>query len=88
MRNKTGVLIGVLIFVIAVLLLIVIYAFVVKPAIINYQVTNQNQGINYAVGTIIQQIQQNGYAQIPVGNQTLILVPLQPSQTTNSSASG
>ena len=81
-ENKTGLIIVVLVLVILILLGIVVYAFIINPAIDRYIISTQNQGIDYALAIIVQQVQQNGYVQIPVGNQTLILVPVQP-QTQN-----
>ena len=69
-----------LIAVIVVLVGFIIYAFGIRPAISGYVVNAQNQGAQIAVNYIITQVSQNGYVQIPVGNQTLVLVPYQPSQ--------
>jgi len=83
MANKTSVLITVLVLVIVILLAAVLYAFVIKPAISGYTVQKQTEGVQIAVNSILAQIQQNGFVQIPYGpsgNQTLILVPYtQPS---------
>lgn len=87
MRANKNLLIASLIIIILVLLGIIIYIFAIKPAISNYVIGTQNQGIDYALAIIVQQIQQNGYVQIPIGNQTLILVPAQP-QTVNSGSEG
>lgn len=75
-----------LIIVILLLLGIITYVFAIKPAISGYVVNTQNQGIDYALAIIVQQIQQNGFVQIPIGNQTLILVPAQPQQIVNPSS--
>jgi len=86
MANKTNVLITVLVLVIVILLAAVLYAFVIKPAISGYTVQKQTEGVQIAVNSILVQIQQNGFVQIPYGpsgNQTLILVPYtQPSTET------
>ncbi|MDE1848753.1 MAG: hypothetical protein KGH55_01855 [Nanoarchaeota archaeon] len=74
-RTPKNRLVVILIAVIAVLALLVIYAFAIRPAVSGYTINAQNAGINYALSAIVSQVQQNGYAQIPVGNQTLILVP-------------
>ena len=77
-----------LIIVILLLLGIITYVFAIKPAISGYVVSTQNQGIDYALAIIVQQIQQNGFVKIPIGNQTLILVPAQPQQIINPNSSG
>ena len=79
-RDKTGVVIGILVLLVIVLAGAVAYAFLVKPAVTGYVVNAQNQGIQYTIGTIVSQIQQQGYAQLPVGNQTLYLAPFNPQQ--------
>jgi uncharacterized membrane protein len=70
--NKTT---KILIVVIALLLLIGVYAFVVKPAISGYTIGAQNYGANYMLGSIISELNRTGgYVQIPIGNQTLVLM--------------
>jgi len=75
MVNKTSVLITVLVIVIVILAGIMLYAFVIQPKISGYNVQKQTEGVNIAINYILAQLQQNGFVQIPVGNQTLILVP-------------
>lgn len=82
MGSNKGFLVVSLILVILILLGVIGYAFAIKPAINSYVINNQNQGIDFAVSNILQQLQQNGYVQIPVGNQTLILVPAQQQGAT------
>ncbi len=81
MLNKTNVLVAVLVVVIVILAGIMVYAFVVKPRISGYNVQKQTEGVQIAINYIITQLQQNGFVQIPVGNQTLILVPYTPPST-------
>lgn len=83
MRYNKSLLIASLVLIILVLLGIITYIFAIKPAISSYVIGTQNQGIDYALAIIVQQIQQNGFVQIPIGNQTLILVPAQPQQAVN-----
>jgi len=78
MANKTNVLITVLIAVIVILAGVMVYAFLVKPKISGYNVQKQSEGVQIAVNYILAQLQQNGFVQIQMGNQTLILVPYQP----------
>ena len=79
LKNKRVVLFAV----VAVLVLLVLYAFVVHPAVNGYVVKLQNQsmiqgvnqGVIYTLDTILSQVQQKGYVQIPAGNnQTLTLI--------------
>ena len=81
MADKTSILITVLVLIIVILVGVVVYAFVIKPAISGYTVQKQTEGVQIAVNSILAQLQQNGFVQIPVGNQTLILVPYTPPST-------
>jgi len=78
MANKTNMLITVLVLVIVILLGIVGYVFFIQPAISGYTIQKQTEGVQIAVNSILAQLQQNGFVQIPIGNQTLILVPYTP----------
>ena len=80
MVNRTNVLLSILIIIIVVLAGIMIYAFVIKPKISGYNVQKQTEGVQIAISYIVSQLQQNGFVQIPIGNQTLILVPYAPPQ--------
>jgi|SaaInlStandDraft_3_1057020.scaffolds.fasta_scaffold175825_1 hypothetical protein len=82
MTNKsTRTLIWILLAIILVLLLFVGYFFLLKPAITGYTVNQQTLGYNYAyqevLTSLIGQLQENGYVQLPYGNQTIILAPVQ-----------
>ena len=79
MVNK-NIMIAILALVIIVLAGMMVYSFVVKPKISGYNVAKQTEGVQIAISYIIGQLQQNGFVQIPVGNQTLILVPYTPPQ--------
>ncbi len=78
--KTTIILLAVLVLILAML---VIYAFVLRPAITGYAANMQNQGVNIILNSIVAQIQQQGYVQIPFGNETLILVPYQPTEQDN-----
>jgi len=80
MADKKKVLITLLVAVIVILAAIIVYAFLIRPNITGYVVDRQNEGIEFAIAAIVSQIQQNGFAQIPVGNETLYLVPFNPQQ--------
>jgi len=78
MANRTNTLIAVLVAIIVVLAVIMIYAFLIKPKISGYTVEKQTEGVQIAINYIVAQLQQNGFVQIPVGNQTLYLAPFNP----------
>ena len=85
-KNRTGLVITLLVVVIILLSVVVLYSFLIQPKFNGFVVDKQNEGIlagqNYVVQSILTQVQQNGYVEIPVGeNQTLVLVPYQqPAQ--------
>jgi len=84
MAEKTRVTITILLVLVIILALVVIYALLVQPAVSGYiydqQISAYNQGQADLLNTILLQIQQAGYVGIPVGNQTLILAPVQQPQ--------
>ena len=81
MANKTAVLITVLVLVIVILAGVMLYAFVVKPKISGYTIQKQSEGVQIAVNYILTQLQQYGFVQIQVGNETVVLVPYQGTGT-------
>ena len=85
MRNENSKkwLVITLISIIVVLVGFIIYAFGIRPAISGYVINAQNEGAQIAVNYIVSQVAQNGYVQIPVGNQTLVLIPYQQPQGTS-----
>ena len=82
MADKKKVLITILVAVIVILAAVIVYAFLISPGITGYVVDKQSEGVQIAIASIVAQIQQNGFAQIPVGNETLILVPYFPEGQT------
>jgi len=89
MADKNKLIIRILILVIVLLLLAVLYAFVVKPTVTGYAIDKYTQGYYQGqsdlLSNVVVQLQQAGYAQIPVGeNQVLYLeggiVQTQPAQ--------
>ncbi|MEK6881153.1 MAG: hypothetical protein AABY22_16150 [Nanoarchaeota archaeon] len=78
MENKR--IIQILVVVIVVLALIIGYFFIVKPMINKSATDNQVIGFNLAIQGILQQLQQQGFVRMTIGNQTLILVPYQQPQ--------
>lgn len=81
-NKREKILIGIII----VLAIVLIYFFIVKPAFDSNNIKNQNIGINATINYIAYTISQQGYIALPVGNQTLILVPynLQQNKSSNT----
>ena len=77
---EKGVLIAVLVAVIIILVGVIIYAFVIKPAYTGYVVDRQVEGYNICVTNLISQLQQNGFVQLTLGNQSIYLAPFAPEQ--------
>lgn len=81
MARRTNILVVFLVLIIVVLAGVLIYAFVIAPSLTGYVVGKQNEGVQIAINSILLQVQQNGFVQIPVGeNQTLFLAPFNPQQ--------
>ncbi len=79
-KDKRDILIIALIFVIVVLVGIVSYVFLIKPALNGLVVSGYNQAQVDVLNAILLQVQQTGYVQIPISeNQSIILVPYQDS---------
>lgn len=68
---------GILVGIIVILVGFVIYSFGIKPAVTDYVIDKQVEAQNFVIEAILLQLQQTGYVQIPLGNETLILVPYQ-----------
>lgn len=86
---KTGILVSILVLIIVVLAGIVAYAFVLRPAYTGYVVDRQVEGYNVCVSNLISQLQQNGFVQVTLGNQSIYLAPIAPEQQTQQTeASG
>lgn len=84
MANRTNVLITILILVVVILAGVLIFTFMVKPSFDGYVIEKRTEGYQIAVGDIVFQVQQNGFVQIPVGNQTLFLAPFDPQQASTT----
>lgn len=85
MADRARLTIKILVLIIVLLVLVVAYALAVRPAISGYIVNKQvgayQQGQADLLNNILVQMQQVGYAQIPVGNYTLFLQgQLSPAQ--------
>jgi Tfp pilus assembly protein PilE len=81
MVKRTGLVIVILLVVILVLVGVMIFSFFVRPSYTGYVVDKQIEAQNILLANIVMQVQQNGFVQIPVGNQTLYLVPFNPQGT-------
>ena len=85
MANKTTMLIVALLLVIVVLVGVVLYAFVIKPQVSGYTVEKQQQGIDFAVVSIMQRAAQCQTVPLTYENVTLNLIAVeclqQPGQT-------
>lgn len=74
--------------VITVLAILVLYAFVVRPAINGYTIKAQNQGAVYMFNSIVSSVQQKGYVSLPLtNNQSIILVKYSPPKQTSQTIS-
>jgi len=76
--NIQGKIIIALIFVVVVLLGFILYTFALKPSLNGYVVSKQVEAQNILVSALVQQLQQYGYVQIPVGEEVLTLIPYVP----------
>lgn len=75
----------ILIAVVVLLAIIVLYLTVFQAQYNNFVNQKRVEGIDLFVSQIlIPQLQQNGYVQIPIGNQTLYLVPVRPGNQTQT----
>jgi hypothetical protein len=79
MEKSAKVLIGILVAVIAILLVIVLYTFVVKPKLNGYVVQGQNEGFEFAVVSIMQRAAPPNCQTVPLfyQNQTINLVSVE-----------
>ncbi|MEN7982652.1 MAG: hypothetical protein ABFQ65_04345 [Nanoarchaeota archaeon] len=76
--NKQGKLIAIMAVVIIVLAIAVVYSFALRPAFNGYVVEKQMEAQDIVLNALLSQLQQNGYIQIPFGDEVLTLVPYQP----------
>lgn len=76
--KKESLIIWILSVVVLVLVLFILYVFVFLPSYNNFVIKNQVEGQQILIYGMIQQIQQEGYASIPLNqNESLVLVPYQ-----------
>ena len=74
--------IGVLIFIVVVLAGIVAYTLGVKPAISGYVIDAQNQGVEFAILSIMQQAATCQTVPLTFGNQTINMIAVECLQQT------
>ncbi len=82
-ENKNKMIILILILVIVLLLGVVSYTFLIKPALNGLVVLGQNQGVQYAVLSIMQKASTCQTVPLVFGNQTMDIIDvkcLQPKQ--------
>lgn len=77
MADKTKLTMALLIVAVVVLGAVVVYAFVVRPAVTGYSVDRQSEGYQIAVLDIAQKAATCQPVPITVGNQTINLVALE-----------
>ena len=80
-RNKR--VIRILTVLVVILALVVLYALLIRPAVLNNQINvytrGHTQGQVDLLNNMVTQLQQTGYVQLNIGNQTIILAPVQPT---------
>lgn len=80
-KDKKSLTIKIMAIVIAVLVLFVIFTFVVRPQMLKYNDDRRLEGVDYAVSSILLQIQSQGYAQLSISeNQSVILTYVTPEE--------
>ncbi|MBT4376512.1 hypothetical protein HOD29_04010 [archaeon] len=80
-NNNQTLVVKILVVVIVVLLLVGAYFFIVQPGVNKFVYNKQIEGVNFAYADVVNQVQQQGYFALPLGqneageDQTLVLVP-------------
>lgn len=69
--------------VLLVLVIVVVYAFLIKPTIQGYVVNKQIEASDIIIGTIVSQIQQQGYVQLSYKNESMVLIQYTPTEKDN-----
>ncbi len=75
--STQGKMIVALIFIVVVLLGVILYSFALRPSFNGYVVSKQVEAQDFLIVAMVNQLQQNGYVQIPVGEEVLTLIPYQ-----------
>jgi hypothetical protein len=84
-ENKNNLTIRILVGIIALLIIVLLFLFVIRPGLVNYNQNRQIEGYNVgyyqAISNMLALIQSEGYIQIPIGeNQSVFLAPFNPEQ--------
>mgnify|MGYP001558350702 CR=1 FL=1 len=79
-RNPYRTLFILTLLILLVLIVIVVYAFAIKPTIQGYVINKQVEASDFIVGTIFNQVKQQGFVQLTYMNESVILVPYTPPQ--------
>lgn len=81
---NSGKTIGVLIFIVVVLAGVVVYTLGIKPVLSGYVVDAQNQGVEFAVLSIMQQAATCQTVPLTFGNQTINMIAVECLQQTQN----
>ncbi|HJZ19183.1 MAG TPA: hypothetical protein VJ208_03695 [Candidatus Nanoarchaeia archaeon] len=81
--GKSKITIAVLLLLVAVLSLLVVYSFVLKPAVTGYAVKSQNNGIEYALTAVVQASANCQVVPLTVGELKVNLVDVNCLQQNN-----
>lgn len=76
-KDKRGMIIKILAVVVIVLILLMLYFFVVQPSVDKYVFNKQIEAQSYVFADMVNQLQNQGFYQVQLGNQTLVLIPPQ-----------
>jgi len=76
-KNKIGWMFGILILAVLILGAMVTYSYVAKPLVAEYVVNVQNQGVEFAVVSIMQQAASCQLVPLTFGNQTINLIAVE-----------
>ena len=80
MANKTNVLVGFLLLVIVVLGGVLVYLFVIQPAVTGYTVDRQTEGYQFAILSVMQNAASCQPVPLTYGEQTINLIALECPQ--------
>jgi hypothetical protein len=76
-KDRSQILFIVLVALVMILGSVVLYTFVIKPVITGYAVETRNQGVEYALVSIVQAAANCQQIPFNMGNQTVTLVALE-----------
>ena len=79
-RNPYRTLFILTLLILLILVAIVAYVFLIKPTVQGYVVNKQVEASDFIVGTIFNQVKQQGFVQLTYNNESLVLVPYTPQK--------